>query len=91
MSDPTNAGAELLRRWLDEQNLSQTEAAAVLGVTQPAVSQWTRGVSRPDPHLRRAIAAITAIPETSWETADERAQVERAVNAARERSATEAA
>jgi len=37
-----------LREWLKQKGLTQTEAARLLGVTQPYISQWVNGTV-PDP------------------------------------------
>lgn len=35
--------AEALRRWIDREQLTQTQASKRLGITQPRVSEITRG------------------------------------------------
>jgi predicted transcriptional regulator len=51
---------------------TQTAVAKLLGVTQPAVSSWLRGVSRPEPMYRDALQGLAGIPQDSWELASER-------------------
>lgn len=66
-----------LAKWADTEGNSQGLLARALSISQPSVSQWVRGVSRPESHLREAIELITGIPTADWETKDERALVER--------------
>lgn len=55
--------------------LSQTRLAYRLGVSQPAVSEWVAGTTRPTAHIRTAIEALVGIPASAWMTRDERAVV----------------
>jgi transcriptional regulator with XRE-family HTH domain len=67
-----------LAAWLDaDAARSQSSLARKLSLRQSAVSLWIRGSSRPEPHLREALALITGIPAADWETTEERALVER--------------
>jgi transcriptional regulator with XRE-family HTH domain len=71
-------GPEALREHLKRKGLSQTYIADKLGITQPSVSAWLRGHSRPEPHLRDALAILTGIPGHYWATDEELGVVERA-------------
>lgn len=53
--------------------------AGQLDLTESAVSRWCTGKGRPDPHFRRAITALLAIPEEAWWTAEEARVVRKAV------------
>jgi transcriptional regulator with XRE-family HTH domain len=68
-------GQSALTRYLAEN--TQTSVAKTLAVEQSTVSLWKRGLTRPEPHHRRALELLTGIPEADWETDDERAVVER--------------
>lgn len=76
MTHPTQ-GAEALRDYLSQPDRSQSELARELGISQPSVSAWLRGHSRPDPHHRTALEVLASIPAASWETDEERSLVER--------------
>lgn len=69
--------AEALREYLDKSDRSQNDLAGDLGVKQPSVSVWLRGLARPEPHLRAALELLAGIPVADWDTEDERALVER--------------
>lgn len=53
----------------DPKRRTQGFIATQLGVTQPAVSGWLKGNSRPDSHIRKAIEVLTSgeVPELDWE------------------------
>lgn len=72
-------GAVLLREWVEKPDAgrSQTELAKLLGVSQPSVSAWLRGESRPEDHHREAIEIITGIPRGLWRRDAEQSVVER--------------
>ena len=70
-------GARKLREFVESGGWSQTALAVELGITQPSVSSWLTGRARPEAHLRAAISMIAGIPAGDWETAEERALVER--------------
>lgn len=69
-------GRRLLCLWLDDPGRSQAKFAAALGVGQPSVSLWVRGISRPEPHLREAIEIVAGIQRDAWTTSDERDAIE---------------
>jgi predicted transcriptional regulator len=54
---------------------SQQRVAELLGVSQPAVHGWLDGTSRPKPHLREALHALTGIEPTAWELKEEQEQL----------------
>lgn len=67
-----------LRRWLDaDESRSQATLARTLEVSQPSVSEWFSGRTRPAPHLREALELLTGIPAASWQTEEERELVAR--------------
>lgn len=67
-----------LRGWFsgarDGTTRPHSRLAALLGVTKPAIGYWLKGTSRPEPHLRAAIEAITGIPASDWDKDEERKQ-----------------
>ena len=68
-----------LRRWIDaDQQRSQASLARAVGVSQPSVSAWLTGPSRPESHHREVLEALTGIPADDWKTARERELVLRA-------------
>jgi len=67
---------------IKKSGVSQSSLAKTLGVSQPAVSAWLSGGSRPEPHLREAIEILTGIPSGGWDTDDERALIARVRNVA---------
>lgn len=68
-----------LRRWVGaDQRRSQAALARTIGVTQPSVSAWLAGPSRPESHHREALELLTGIPADDWKTESERAVVQRA-------------
>lgn len=71
-------GLVLLKKWLEEHpEYSQGWLANELGISQPSVSAWVRGTSRPEEHLRDALRMLTGIPVDAWRTAVESRQVTR--------------
>lgn len=65
-----------LREWLSaDESRSQSWLARTLNVSQPSVSAWLTGASRPEAHHREALEALTGIPADEWKTSDERALV----------------
>lgn len=73
--------------WLANDGRSQAELARLLGVSQPAVYNWLRGTSRPEPPLRAVLEELTGIPVGEWETGEERAKRESALRRVRGGSA----
>lgn len=57
-----------LREWRLARNLTQAEAARELGVSQPTLSDYERGVKQPRIALALRIAERTAgnVPVESW-------------------------
>jgi transcriptional regulator with XRE-family HTH domain len=75
--DPTirTPGQQALIDWLKaEPGRSQGSVATALGVSQPAVGYWVKGTSRPEAAKRAALFALCGIPESDWETNEERQQ-----------------
>lgn len=52
---------EIIRKYRKENNLTQEEVAARLGVSAPAVNKWENGVSLPDIMLLSPIARLFGI------------------------------
>jgi transcriptional regulator with XRE-family HTH domain len=52
--------------------LSPASLAYALGISQQAVSNWTRGVNVPSTVHRIAIEKLTGIPADAWLTEEER-------------------
>lgn len=52
---------EALRTYLEEQRMSQSEFATVLGVSQPTVCDWLSGRSRPKSSRLLQISQVTGI------------------------------
>lgn len=65
-----------LLRWMRKDPKSRTRAAIAraLGLTQPAVSGWVLGRTRPDPSHRLAVAVLTGgeVAAEGWALADEK-------------------
>ena len=53
---------EKLIRFREEQHLSQTELARILGVTRQAVSGWERGASAPTMEKLAALSRLYGVP-----------------------------
>jgi len=54
-----------LRNARKAEGLTQAELAAAVGVTQPVVSRWERGLSRPSPRQSAALRKRLGAPEPS--------------------------
>lgn len=86
-------GRQLLHEWMAaDPKRTQSFIGKKLGVSQPGVGAWVRGVSRPDRRFRDALLALCGIPVEAWDTAEERAAhdelMQRAAEQPEERSAT---
>ena len=64
----------MLIAWLSSDERNQAVIAKALKVSRPSVHAWVNGVSRPRPHLRQALEALTGIPPAEWELQAEKAQ-----------------
>ena len=67
-------GSEKLRSFL--ASFGQSKLAEKLGITQQAVSYWSTGHRRPQPHVRVVLCQITGIPEHDWLTETEQTEIE---------------
>lgn len=67
------AAALALPEKMRKRGWTQSRLAKKLGVSQAAVSAWITRKARPTYLIRRRIAVLLGIPETDWETAEERA------------------
>jgi transcriptional regulator with XRE-family HTH domain len=63
----------LLKYYGAKGSMTQAALAATLGVTEPSLSAWKRGTSRPESHYRKALERLIGIPEGTWMTRRERA------------------
>lgn len=71
-------GLDKLRRWLEaDDSRSQTTIAKLLGISQPSVSAWLRGRSRPDSLQRELLELHMGIPSEDWYTDGERERIRR--------------
>jgi len=69
-------GKLALAEWLAaEAGRSETSLAATLGVTQPLIAMWLRGVARPASDLRVALERLCSIPQEDWLDTEERLRV----------------
>lgn len=69
-----------LNDWMrSEKGRSQTSVAKLLKISPPSVHAWVKGTSRPEPHYRAALEALTGIGADEWETSSERKQREQAL------------
>lgn len=80
---PLTLAGEKLKAWLCKHS-SQSDVGRKLGVSQPTVSAWVSGRTRPEPHLRDALQALTGIPVSEWEQPEEREQRNAAIERIRE-------
>jgi hypothetical protein len=68
-------GRDKLLKWLEaDSTRSRTQVARALGISQPAVSNWLRGVSRPEHMHRVALERLCGVPAGDWDTDEERAR-----------------
>lgn len=76
-------GRQKFEEWIAaDASRSITQVATALGISQPAVSNWLRGVARPKHDYRLAIQRICAIPANDWDTDEDRARRARLEGAA---------
>lgn len=70
----TTEGRTLLNARLDsDESWNASKLAAELGLSQPTVSEWRRGNSRPDVPWRLRLEMLLGIPAAAWLTETERA------------------
>jgi transcriptional regulator with XRE-family HTH domain len=55
------AGMERLRRYLEEEGISQAELARRAGVSQPTVWEWLNGHSLPSADSLRTLSRVTGV------------------------------
>lgn len=60
---------------LERPDWSQSRLGREVGIAQSSVGLWVHGKARPEPHLREILELLLGIPESSWMTDEERAQV----------------
>jgi transcriptional regulator with XRE-family HTH domain len=72
-------GADLLRDFLRQHELTQSAAGRALGVTPPTIHDWLKGVKRPRASMRAAIELWTsgAVPGGAWGTSKDRRRLQR--------------
>lgn len=68
-------GRSALSRALAARAVTQMEIAEAAGVSQPSVSAWVSGASRPDPVQREVLRRSLAIPVSWWLTEAERMRI----------------
>jgi transcriptional regulator with XRE-family HTH domain len=59
-------GARLLASWRRKAKISQTTAAALLGVSQSRFSDWERGLGRPDIDGALTLESVAGVPIRAW-------------------------
>lgn len=64
------------RRWLasyvgSKDGKSRSRIADLLGISQPAVSGWVDGITRPNDVHRKALERLIGLPADDWMTRDE--------------------
>lgn len=64
-TEPAEIVGARLRTYREGQNLTQGALAAKVHVTQPAISQWERGVTVPSRALQFALADALRV-DRSW-------------------------
>lgn len=64
----------MLADWMsvDPKRRTRGYIARSVGVSQPAVTGWLTGTSRPVEELRPALALLTGIPRDAWRLKEER-------------------
>lgn len=85
-------GREALRRLTERRGgdtplWTQGAIARAMGISQPSVSGWVSGQTRPGPEYRAALESLLGIARDEWLTSREAAVVARARGAALARSA----
>lgn len=67
-------GRQLLADWMsvDPKRRTRGYIARSVGVSQPAVTAWLGGSSRPVEELRPALELLTGIPRDAWRLQEER-------------------
>lgn len=72
---PETRARKRLSEWmaLDEKVRTRSAVALALGMSQPSVSCWVLGDSRPEPHMRDAIEVLTDgyVRAQDWMTSKE--------------------
>ena len=59
-------GQERLRRWRDQEGLTQIDAAMRLGVNPSMWSRWESGAWRPSTRHAASLEQMTGIPVAAW-------------------------
>ena len=79
-------GRASLARWMEQgprRERGQTAIGRVVGVKQPAVGQWLRGITRPEAQHRIPLQTLTGIPSGDWDLPEEKEALEAALDRAR--------
>ncbi len=76
MTREETSGSRLLRKIIDRGE-TQTSLAKAIGVGQAAISEWTRGISRPRAMHREVLKALYRIPVLSWLSESEKTRLNR--------------
>ena len=81
MSPPPSVAAKSLATFLEENHVSQTDAAEALGVTKAVLGPWLDGRTRPRAELRLLIERWTkrAVRALDWLTEEEKQAIARVI------------
>jgi hypothetical protein len=71
----SGTGRHALSMWMANSGTSQTALATMLGITQPAVSDWLSGKSTPQLHFIEILRIVANIPLADWLSSEESALV----------------
>ena len=63
---PPNEGVRLLKRWLDEGELTQNDCSSILGISYEHVSRLMSGFYKPGLELACRIEKECDIPPRRW-------------------------
>lgn len=70
-------GQRLFDGFMTANDLTLAAVGQVLGVSEPTVMNWRKGLSRPLSEFHRAkIEAYMGIPRDAWHTPEETAEIE---------------
>jgi transcriptional regulator with XRE-family HTH domain len=73
-------GRIAFRKWLQDNGVSYSKAAARLRVTKAAVGNWCAGSHRPDTVYRKVIEQWTGIERSMWLTDPESELAQRLID-----------
>jgi hypothetical protein len=72
-------GAELLEKWLAENDLTLKQVGDQLGKSHVSIIKWKSGEFRPEPIEREKLEKLSmgGVPANAWHTDDEKAALDR--------------